>query len=53
MLHLLHIAYDADHRAIEVAVATWPGPMTALTEEYAIPAQREPATEDGSDFYLG
>lgn len=53
VLHLLHIAYDSDHRPIEVAVATWPGPMTALTEEYAIPAQREPLTEDGPDFYLG
>ncbi len=38
VLHLLHVAYDADHRPIEVATATWPGPMTALTEEYSIPA---------------
>jgi GntR family transcriptional regulator len=53
VLHLLHIAYDGEHRPIEVAVATWPGPVTALTEEYAIPAQREPATEEGPDFYLG
>ena len=53
VLHLLHIAYDRDHRAIEVAVATWPGPMTALTEEYQIPGQREEATEEGSDFFLG
>jgi GntR family transcriptional regulator len=40
VLHLLHIAYDADHRPIEVAQATWPGPMTTLTEEYQVPAQR-------------
>ena len=53
VLHLLHIAYDRDHHAIEVAVATWPGPMTALTEEYQIPAQREETAEEGSDFYLG
>jgi GntR family transcriptional regulator len=37
VLHLLHIAYDAEHRPIEVAQATWPGPMTTLTEEYPIP----------------
>ncbi|MBX6357726.1 MAG: GntR family transcriptional regulator [Micromonosporaceae bacterium] len=40
VLHLLHVAYDADHRPIEVAQATWPGPMTALTEEYRVPAPR-------------
>ncbi|HEY0700950.1 MAG TPA: GntR family transcriptional regulator [Micromonospora sp.] len=38
VLHLLHIAYDGDRRPIEVAQATWPGPMTTLTEEYRIPA---------------
>lgn len=37
VLHLLHIAYDAGHKPIEVAQATWPGPMTTLTEEYRIP----------------
>ena len=37
VLVLLHVAYDAEHRAIEVAQATWPGPMTTLTEEYRIP----------------
>jgi GntR family transcriptional regulator len=42
VLSLLHVAYDADHRPIEVATACWPGPMTALTEEYAVPAAREP-----------
>jgi GntR family transcriptional regulator len=40
VLHLLHVAYDAEHRPIEVSQATWPGPMTALTEEYAIPRPR-------------
>jgi GntR family transcriptional regulator len=39
VLHLLHVAYDDKHRPIEVAVATWPGPMTTLTEEYRIPGQ--------------
>jgi GntR family transcriptional regulator len=38
VLHLLHVAYDQRRRPIEVAQATWPGPMTALTERYAIPA---------------
>ena len=38
VLHLLHVAYDGDHRPVEVAQATWPGPMTTLTEEYKIPA---------------
>ncbi|MBB5873813.1 GntR family transcriptional regulator [Allocatelliglobosispora scoriae] len=40
VLHLLHVAFDAEHRPIEVAEATWPGPMTALTEEYKIPEPR-------------
>jgi GntR family transcriptional regulator len=38
VLHLLHVAYDEAHRPVEVAQATWPGPMTTLTEEYKIPA---------------
>jgi GntR family transcriptional regulator len=38
VLHLLHIAYDDEHRSIEVAQATWPGPMTVLTESYPVPA---------------
>jgi GntR family transcriptional regulator len=37
VLHLLHVAYDAQHRPIEVAQATWPGPMTTLTESYPVP----------------
>ena len=40
VLHLLHVAYDDSRRPIEVAQATWPGPMTALTERYPIPAPR-------------
>ena len=39
VLHLLHVAYDANRKPIEVAQATWPGPMTTLTEEYRIPAR--------------
>jgi GntR family transcriptional regulator len=40
VLVLLHVAFDADHRPIEVGQAVWPGPMTALTEEYQIPGAR-------------
>lgn len=46
VLHLLHVAYDEQHRPIEVAQATWPGPMTALTERYDIPA---PAADPDPD----
>ena len=46
VLHLLHVAYDAEHRPIEVAQATWPGPMTVLTESYPIPA---PIMNDGAE----
>lgn len=53
VLHLLHIAYDERHRPIEVAVATWPGPMTALTEEYQIPAERPGLPLDDPDLALG
>jgi len=42
VLHLLHVAVDEDHRPIEVAQATWPGPMTTLIEEYAVPAPPDP-----------
>jgi len=42
VLHLLHIAYDPQHRPIEVAQATWPGPMTTLTETYAVPGPHDP-----------
>jgi GntR family transcriptional regulator len=38
VLHLLHVAYDQHRKPIEVAQATWPGPMTTLTERYDIPA---------------
>lgn len=48
VLHLLHVAYDERRRPIEVAQATWPGPMTALTERYPIPAPRpEPDPDPG------
>jgi GntR family transcriptional regulator len=40
VLHLLHVAYDQEHRPIEAAQATWPGPMTTLVEEYKVPAPR-------------
>jgi GntR family transcriptional regulator len=41
VLHLLHVAYDEDRRPIEVSQATWPGPVTTLTERYAVPAPDE------------
>jgi GntR family transcriptional regulator len=48
VLHLLHVAYDQRHRPIEVAQATWPGPMTSLTERYEVPAPRpEPDPDPG------
>ncbi|GAA0806868.1 GntR family transcriptional regulator [Spirilliplanes yamanashiensis] len=45
VLHLLHVAFDDNRKPIEVAQATWPGPVTTLTEEYRIPA---PAPEPDS-----
>lgn len=53
VLHLLHVAYDADHRPIEVATATWPGPVTALVEEYAVPAARPEPADDDPGLVLG
>lgn len=46
VLHLLHVAVDADHRPIEVSQATWPGPMTTLTDEYAVPAGTDPTDQE-------
>jgi GntR family transcriptional regulator len=53
VLVLLHVAYDERRRAIEVAQAVWPGPMTALTERYAIPAPRPALPVDEPDLALG
>ncbi|HKT05769.1 MAG TPA: GntR family transcriptional regulator [Rugosimonospora sp.] len=53
VLHLLHVAYDDQHRPIEVAVATWPGPVTALTEEYQIPGPRPETPLTDPDLALG
>ena len=48
VLHLLHVAYDAEHRPIEVAQATWPGPVTTLMETYKIPAPTpDPSPDPG------
>src|SRR3712207_5914902 len=49
VLHLLHVAFDETRKPIEVAQATWPGPMTTLTEEYKIPAPpaQAPDTDPG------
>jgi GntR family transcriptional regulator len=53
VLHLLHVAYDDKHRAIEVSQATWPGPMTTLTENYKIPGPTEDLPDDESGLALG
>lgn len=53
VLILLHVAFDEDHRVIEVAQAVWPGPMTMLTEEYTIPAARAPLPDGEPDLALG
>lgn len=37
VLHLVHIGYDDQHQPIEVATATWPGPVTTLVETYQVP----------------
>jgi GntR family transcriptional regulator len=52
VLHLLHVAYDAEHRPIEVAQATWPGPMTTLMESYPVPGPSPELPEDGSSLAL-
>lgn len=53
VLHLLHVAYDARHRPIEVATATWPGPVTALVEEYAVPGPPTDPPDLAPDLVLG
>ncbi len=53
VLVLLHVAFDTEHRPIEVAQAVWPGPMTALSEEYQIPAVRPRLPDDEPDVALG
>jgi GntR family transcriptional regulator len=52
VLHLLHVGYDAQRRPIEVAQATWPGPMTTLTEEYKVPG-RVPQPDPDPGLVLG
>src|SRR5690349_6111305 len=53
VLVLLHVAYDAEHRPIEVAQAAWPGPMTTLTEEYQVPGPRPGLPDDEPGLALG
>jgi GntR family transcriptional regulator len=53
VLVLLHVAFDGEHRPIEVAQAVWPGPMTALTEEYKIPGERSSTPDDEPGLALG
>jgi GntR family transcriptional regulator len=52
VLHLLHVAFDETRRPIEVAQATWPGPMTTLVEEYPVPAPIAAAAPDGAEIAL-
>lgn len=50
VLHLVHIGFDAQHRPIEVATATWPGPVTTLVDSYPVPgplADTDPAVAVG------
>src|SRR5919197_23008 len=37
VLVLLHIAYDTDGRTLEVSQTCWPGPTSALVDEYQVP----------------
>jgi GntR family transcriptional regulator len=53
VLHLLHVGYDEGHRPIEVAVATWPGPVTALTEQYQVPKERPDPDYTDPELALG
>ena len=53
VLVLLHIAYDQRGRAIEVAQAVWPGPVTSLTEKYPIASPRPSLPADEPDLALG
>ncbi|HLU45211.1 MAG TPA: GntR family transcriptional regulator [Natronosporangium sp.] len=53
VLHLLHVAYDAQHRPIEVSQATWPGPMTILTERYPVPGPLAEPELDHPGIALG
>lgn len=43
VLVLLHVARDERGEVIEVAQATWPGPATALVDEYPVPRTPQPA----------
>src|SRR5690606_5960833 len=52
VLHLLHIAYDDRSRPIEVAQATWPGPMTTLTETYPVPGPLPDAPAESGGLAL-
>ena len=53
VLHLLHVGLDEQRKPIEVALATWPGPITVLTEEYRVPAERPAPDASEPDFALG
>jgi GntR family transcriptional regulator len=46
VLHLVHIGYDEQRHPIEVAQATWPGPVTTLVDTYPVPGPL-PGTDPG------
>jgi GntR family transcriptional regulator len=50
---LLHVAFDQRGKAIEVAQAVWPGPVTQLTEKYPIAGERPALPVDDPDLALG
>lgn len=53
VLVLLHVAFDQRGKAIEVAQAVWPGPVTQLTEKYPIAGERPALPVDDPDLALG
>lgn len=50
VLYLVHIGYDTEHRPIEVATATWPGPVTTLVDTYPVPV---PLPDTDPDVSVG
>jgi GntR family transcriptional regulator len=53
VLVLMHVAFDQRGKAIEVAQAVWPGPVTQLTEKYPIAGERPALPVDDPDLALG
>jgi GntR family transcriptional regulator len=53
VLVLMHVAFDQRGKAIEVAQAVWPGPVTSLTEKYPIATPRPALPDDEPGLSLG